>query len=249
MGKSNLNAENAENGFLDISGVKSDPTPNAPERSEMGNDRYDADNGEKCGEGSAKKKSAECVRRGTTEPLRSDGAAVTDMSEKPSAGAPECEDPASDVSETEREDAEFAALIKGRYRDAYRRRTENIIRRRLKGIRAKTDISKCVDPSSEPLSAVIDPENTETGSAMPEKSAYLGCASRTDTARSPEVPALERSTQSLMLQREANKSRPRENGVGGSVGMVTGIRVSALRGSDVLELLRRAENGEKIKFK
>lgn len=248
MEKSNLNAENAENGFLDISGVKSDHTPNAPERSDEGSDRYDADNGEKCGDSSAKKQSAERGRSGLTEPLRLGGATVTDMSEKPSAGAPECEIPAFGVSETEKEDAEFAALIKGKYRDAYKRRTENIIRRRLKGIRAKTDYDKSPAPSAESLSAARATENTKAESLAPEKSAYAGAALRTDAAPSPQASATEGDTQSLTLQRKANQSRPRENGVGGSVGMVTGIRVSALRGSDILELLQRAEKGETIKF-
>ena len=49
-------------------------------------------------------------------------------------------------------------------------------------------------------------------------------------------------------QRAVNRSRPRENGVSGSVGMFTGINVSALKGSDILDILRRAETGEKIKF-
>lgn len=248
MEKSNLNAENAENGFLDISGVKSDHTPNAPERSEEGSDRYDADNGEKCGDNSAKKKFAERGRSGLTEPLCSSEAAVTAMSEKPSAGAPKCEIPAFGVSETEKEDAEFAALIKGKYRDAYKRRTENIIRRRLKGIRSKTDYDKFSDPSSESLSASRVPENTKTESLAPEKSAYAGASLRTDAAPSLQAPASEADAQSLMLQRKANKSRPRENGVGGSVGMVTGIRVSALKGSDIIELLQRAEKGETVKF-
>jgi chromosomal replication initiator protein len=61
--------------------------------------------------------------------------------------------------------------------------------------------------------------------------------------------AIQKIIPDINMQKSINKNRPRENGVGGSIGMVTGINVSALKGSEVIELLRRVENGEKIKFK
>ena len=41
--------------------------------------------------------------------------------------------------EEKRLDAEFEALIKGKYRNAYKKRTENIVRRRLKSVKNSAD--------------------------------------------------------------------------------------------------------------
>ncbi len=127
-------------------------------------------------------------------------------------------------------DAEFEALIKGKYRRAYQKRMASTVRKRLRNGRARS-VSEAV-----PNVRGEDPVFCES----------------TENACTPEVAASEvpvdRSDELIEAQKNKNRSRPTENGVGESVGIVTRINVSALSGSDILGIIRRAGTGEKITF-
>ncbi len=200
---------------------------------------------------------------GQTKPVLSDWTEAEENRADSSAEAHNCVNSAGEGSEAEKEDKEFLALIKGRYREAYRRRTESIIRRRLKSVRTKADSDSA--SVSEMQGAVRTADGvsdlSREGSAVGRN--ITDIVSGVDYGASDVCGALNTGNNDPVggvfggaqikeraeIQKNANRSRPRENGVGGSVGMITGINVSALKGSDVLELLRRAEAGEKIKFK
>jgi hypothetical protein len=48
---------------------------------------------------------------------------------------------------------------------------------------------------------------------------------------------------------ERNRTRPLENGLGGSCATVSRINVSALSGREIVNILKRAGTGERITFK
>lgn len=203
-------ADNAVKGFSDISGVKEEglaaevPVQNkAPEESA---ESFDA--------------------------ARSDDEALTPSGVRFEDVLPE-DDSASDGTNEGDLDAEFEALIKGRYRRAYQKRMADTVRRRLRSGRARS-ASKATPEMCEEASAVCETaENAE----------------KTENAEvAASVPPTDRQIELIEAQRSKNRSRPTENGVGGSVGIVTRINVSALSGNDILGIIRRAGTGEKITF-
>ncbi len=201
-------ADNAENGFPDISGVKN-------------NEGLDAE---------ALKSNV--VPAGKA--LETDTASSVSETEprdgvRHSEGLPE-DNSASDEADDKALDAEFEALIKGRYRQAYKRRMESTVRRRLKNGRAR---SVAVSTPSNGESPPVSCERTED---IPETEIAAPSGNTEDTSALIEA------------QITKNRSRPTENGVGGSVGVVTRINVSALSGSDILGIIHRAGTGEKITF-
>lgn len=121
---------------------------------------------------------------------------------------------------------EFEELIKGRYGKVYKRRTEAIIRRRLRSGRAHPSPVAEIDLSEDPK-PLPDPEQLQP---LPR------------TADTAVKESLVEAAKSI------NRSRPIENGVSGSCGVVSRINVSALNGRDVLSILKRVGAGEKIKF-
>ena len=128
-------------------------------------------------------------------------------------------------------DEEFERLINGRFSEVYKRRTEGIIRRRLRSgkARPKEEVSDGVNESG-----VADGSENEAVKADQEpKTAF------------PEPTVGE----SLKTAKAINAARPIENGIGGSCGVVSRINVDALNGSDVLSILKRVGAGERIKFR
>ncbi len=271
--KNSIITDNAACGFTDISGVKKNTPYAAPEQC-MEEKRHAADDAAKVfddGEGKIKPTLSDEVKvldggTGETKTVLSDGDEAEESRADSSAEAHSCVNSVGEGSEAEKEDKEFLALIKGRYREAYRRRTESIIRRRLKSARAKANSFSDTASVSEKQESVcaadgvfdIDRKNDAVVKEIADavKSAYSGAINtlgaldtRSGLGAEGGVLSSAQIKERAEIQKNANRSRPRENGVGGSVGMITGINVSALKGSDVLELLRRAEAGEKIKFK
>ena len=293
------NADNVRKDVADISGVK-ETDAFAPEHSADGPCR-DA-GGKKEDEKNLVKEKELCVFSiGQTSPgERTEECGTSDVAVL-SAESLKDAGSARDTDVAEREDREFLDLIKGKYREAYRRRTESIIRRRLKSTRGKpsdmgeVSLDKGKTGAERAASGVSEAgktveglsEKSVSGDAVPQGKASVSVVSQgaednaavletvahseapqgavlTDTETFGAVAAgsavkatavkssilddAEKQIRQIRAQISANQSRPRENGVGGSVGMYTGINVSALKGSDVLALLRRAEAGEKIKF-
>ena len=117
---------------------------------------------------------------------------------------------------------QFEALINGKYRNAYRKRTEGIIKKRLRSGKARPTIEKAqIDDaaSAEASKGTVTSENLNT------------------------------DKEAIQAARIRNKLRPTENGCGGSIGVVSRINVNALNGADVRSILRRVGAGEKITFK
>ncbi len=197
-------ADNVGNGFPDISGVKN-----------------------------TEELAAEALR---SNEVPTDEASETGMARSVSDSDPrdvvrEREDlPDSPEADENTLDAEFEALIKGKYRQAYKKRMENTVRRRLRNGKARS-------VSAAKL------ETDEVTSASCEKAEE---SNATEVAAPSE--AFVYSHKLIEVQKNKNRSRPTENGVGGSVGVVTRINVSALSGSDILGIIHRAGTGEKITF-
>ena len=240
-----INTDNTACSDSDISGVKALAAETAPEQSKS-KLRHVADDGKKNGEISVNDIYADTGAEARTKTSEPDTAFGKGESTASSAEEKNCVPSACELSDAKREDREFLSLIKGKYRDAYRRRTEEIIRKRLKSTKgkqpSKDEKALTEIPSAECVSVVL--------SEVPNLTAAAEIAVNvSDEAKKDDLLLLsEKKKQLLSVQKNKNLIRPRENGVGGSVGMYTGIKVSALKGSDVLALLRRAEAGEKIKF-
>lgn len=201
-------ADNAGNGFPDISGVKN-------------TEGLDAE----------ALKAHEAPAGKVSETDNASSVSVTEPrgGVRHSEGLPE-DNSASDEADEKTLDAEFEALIKGRYRQAYKRRMESTVRRRLKNGRAR---SVAVSTPSEDVRPSVSCEKTES---IPETEVAAPSGNTLDACALIEA------------LKTKNRSRPTENGVGGSVGVVTRINVSALSGSDILGIIHRAGTGEKITF-
>ena len=114
-----------------ISGVKKN-SPTDPEQCWGGN-RHVADDGKN----SNVDINAEYGGVGETNPTKLSEADAEESLADSSAEARNSVNPAGELSKAEKDDIEFLALIKGRYREAYKRRTESIIRKRLKSSKVK----------------------------------------------------------------------------------------------------------------
>jgi hypothetical protein len=204
-------ADNAVHGGSDISGVKGDAV-SYPDGNGSGL-TCDADTSEKT------EISAEIDVTGATE--ASDNGADDRGS---------CED----ITKLE---TEFEALINGRYRDVYKRRTEGIIRKRLRSGKARPEVLSGSDVK------LSDTGASESIAPATEKNASFAAYSEEKSG------AVKSNAVSYEAAREKNKNRPLENGLAGSCGIVTKINVSALDGDGVLSILRRVGSGEKISFK
>lgn len=203
-----ITADNALNGFSDISGVKNADGSDAEIR---------VSHNARLSEGAVSETaSSEAAAEPTGDVRRKDVLPESDSASLEANG--------------EDLDAEFEALIKGKYRRAYQKRMENTVRRRLKNGRARS-VSEA------------KPYVREEGSVSCEKTENVTVAEV--AARGSEDVT---SDMLIEVQKSLNRSRPTENGVGGSVGIVTRINVSTLSGSDILGIIHRAETGEKITF-
>ena len=141
------------------------------------------------------------------------------------AGAIENEKQGESVQGNGDIEAEFDALIHGRFSEVYKKRTESIIRKRLRSAKAHNEAGgsqKSVE-ATEPVTVPDAPE-VEKQVALPD-------------------------TKDIDKVRNLNKSRPIENGLAGSCGIVTKINVSALDSEGVLSIIKRVGTGEKISFK
>ena len=115
-------------------------------------------------------------------------------------------------------------LIRGRFSEVYKKRTEKIIRKRLRSGKTRSE------SQDTPSVNEGDGESTE-----PSK-------------KDEQVDAVD-DTDGYERARLLNKNRPIENGIGGSSAVVTKINVSALDGQSVLSIIKRVGSGEKISFK
>lgn len=132
----------------------------------------------------------------------------------------------ADQSELEKE---FEELISGRFSEVYKKRTESIIRKRLRAGKA------------HPKAATVGGVTV----ARSENEALIASAAAPIEPEKTSVPEKEQVKRAQAI----NVTRPLENGIGGSCGVVSRINVSALSGSDVLSILKRVGAGEKIKFR
>ena len=153
-------------------------------------------------------------------------------------------------------EAEFDELIHGRFSDVYKRRTESIIRKRLRSVKSHSDTEKLIDaPFSDKGSENDADSSAEKSDIKGIEDALLSIigAIETQSKVPTESKISERDTAAKAAAfeqtRAKNKLRPLENGLGGSCGIVTRINVSALSGSDVISILNRVGAGEKISFK
>ena len=158
-------------------------------------------------------------------------------------------------------DEEFERLIQGRYKQAYKKRMQSVIRRRVRSGKARPEFSAKVCDASEatPLQAesTVSSDSsggeTDRGEGKPQN-AEFGVTGELKTPNlivpdNKKGDDAERDTALVERAMAKNKSRPIENGLGGSCGIVTKINVSALSGSDVLSILKRVGTGERISFK
>jgi hypothetical protein len=128
-------------------------------------------------------------------------------------------------------ESEFDRLISGRFSEVYKRRTEGIIRRRLRSGKAR------------PKEAVSDGVTTNGVTRNTENEAIEPGKVQDKLTPDPTVG------DSLKTAKAMNAVRPIENGIGGSCGVVSKINVNALKGKDVLSILKRVGAGERINFK
>ncbi len=124
-------------------------------------------------------------------------------------------------------EAEFDALIHGRFSEVYKKRTENIIRRRLRSGKARPE---GVEAPSENKDAPITQKEEDVDAKIKEKEA-------------------QNFTDGYEKARQINQNRPIENGLGSGGAVITKINVSALDGQGVLSIIKRVGSGEKISFK
>ncbi len=162
MDRKNINtADNAVKGVSDIiQGVKTDIVGD-PENRRI-SERHDACDADKSKGVSGPEYTAD-----------SESAAGDTGHEAPSPATAQLSSPVSDIGDGESPeeekalDAEFEALIKGRYRNAYRRRTENIVRRRLKGV--KNSGGGVPRGNTEDPADAGDPALTEAAAELPDE--------------------------------------------------------------------------------
>ena len=151
---------------------------------------------------------------------------VADEAKKTEDGAEDTDDCALET--------EFEELINGRFKKAYKRKTEAIIRKRLRSGKARpTEGAGDDTPRSQALCAQINEEN----------------AASLDSKLKPKADMPKSSENKIEAQRKSNLIRPLENGLGGSCGVVSKINVSVLNGNDIRNILKRVGSGEKITFK
>lgn len=124
-------------------------------------------------------------------------------------------------------EAEFDALIHGKFSEVYKKRTEKIIRRRLRSGKARPESAGA---PSESENAPYPQNEEDVGAKIEEKQAQ-GSADGYEKAR------------------QINKNRPIENGLGSGGAVITKINVSALDSQGVLSIIKRVGSGEKISFK
>ncbi len=141
-------------------------------------------------------------------------------------------------------EAEFEALISGRFKEIYKRRTEGIIRKRLKVRKAHSAVAI----SGEGLGGEAERLTSESESEE-EKSAPVTAETAITGEDEPSLGDSVKEKESLyekaFLQ---NQNRPLESGLSASAGIVTRVNVSSLDGSGVLDIVRRVTAGEKISF-
>lgn len=134
-------------------------------------------------------------------------------------------------------EAEFDELVRGRFKEVYKKRTEGIIRKRLRSVKARSERG---ENAELPITGAMDEDKALPSATVPDD---LSAPSPTEKdALGDQLAALEDA-------KAKNRSRPIENGLGGSCGVVTKINVSALSGRDVISILRRVGSGERISFK
>jgi len=238
--ENNEKAKLVENGVSDISGVKN-ASVLSPEQNECA-ERFVAESADasKLSEKGSAEKSKESSEISNAEKLEEDqksseisnaGKMEEDQNSSEISNAEKLEEDqkssaSSDGENTEENESEeeleklFDTMISGKFRNAYRKRTESIVRKRLRSGKARPDTKDMLKDEKATAENVTEaPQNS-----VSDKEAFRDTISR-------------------------NRARPTENGCGGSIGMVSKINVNALNGSDVRSILRRALAGEKITFK
>ncbi len=201
-------AKSAENGVSDISGVKIESVL-LPEQNKD-NARFDAESANPSKLSDSAEESKEASDFSNAENSEAD---------RRSSVFPDGDNTEENESEEELEKL-FDAMVSGKFRNAYRKRTESIVRKRLRSGKARPDTKDT--PKYEEATA-------ESVTGKPQNSVSDKEIFRENLSR--------------------NRARPTENGCGGSIGVVSKINVSALNGNDVRAILRRALAGEKITFK
>ena len=127
---------------------------------------------------------------------------------------------------------EFEQLINGRFSEVYKRRTESIIRKRLRSGKAHPKVV------------------AENGVIKASGDLPSDTRESTEAANNTNPPSpLPTNGDGVRAAKEMNSSRPIENGIGGSCGVISKINVNALNGRDVLSILKRVGAGERINFK
>lgn len=141
---------------------------------------------------------------------------------------------ATDETDDSALDTEFEELINGRFKKAYKRRTEAIIRKRLRSGKARpTEDGENDNPHPQSLCAQTNGENNASS----------------ESKATPKAEIPKQGEDKREAQRKSNLTRPLENGLSGSCGVVSKINVSVLSGNDIRNILKRVGSGEKITFK
>lgn len=176
----NINiADNAVKGVSDIiQGVKDKDKPGSPEDREISGHHAagDAEINENRGVSALENAAADESGAEESGQRQSSPPMADRLLSSPSSDIAEGECPAGEGKEAAEEtdekllDAEFEALINGRYRNAYRKRTENIVRRRLRGVKvaknssaftgADTAVSTEAENTLKPISVEAPKKNS-----------------------------------------------------------------------------------------
>ena len=183
---------------------------------------------------------------------------TVEFSEIPVTGEIENDADVDEVDEKASLEAEFDALISGRFKEIYKRRTEGIIRRRLKGRKAHFVPSESGESSVEKESSEVSESGLEKETNAPITPETVVAEGKDTTAVVKETTAQrsEPSNDDSEKEKEGlyekaliqNKNRPLESGLRASAGIVTRVNVSSLDGSGVLDIVKRVRAGEKISF-
>ncbi len=170
-------------------------------------------------------------------------------SEAPSAEERNVQSQNTGCAQSEEElEKEFEELIKTKYREAFRRRAEGIVRKRLRGRKQRGNAELTQSDLSGLAENVSDADNSENFEIPSDREEAVGKTDRAvakarSTQMSDELVKYEKE-----LRLKQNSVRPSENGLGGSIGMFSRTDVVKMTSKDVQDILRRASKGEKIRF-
>ena len=168
-------------------------------------------------------------------------------------------------------DAEFDALIRGKYKDAYTKRTQNMINKRFRkekteqregearsranaALGVAAEYGKIIEEASA-LREVYPSFDLEGECADPRfvklVAAGIGVRGAYEALHHNEIMAGAMQYAADRVLEAAGKGgtrRPVENGAAESSGRTPVLDVSSLTGREIRDIIRRVEKGEKIKF-